>query len=458
MAIYHLTTRGGKAHQGRAIRHSDYIAREGIYAERNDLIAREVGNMPTWAQTSSADFWQACDELERANGRAYREFEVALPRELTHEQQRELVRQFVSEQLGNKHVYEWALHDKGDGNPHAHIMFSERMQDGIERERELFFKRANSKTPERGGCAKDDGWRGTKGNPPVRLQEARARWADLQNAHLERAGELARVDHRTLAAQGIDRIPQLHVGFQDEDRIGVHAERQQRNENIKLANQEAQTRAELAGAMREMAELEAKLKAERDRQERLRQSEEQARERQRQRQQEVIAMGQRLLIEAAEVKAQSQERASIDLDLAQMPLVDYERQVLREMYDRMKVKRDDLVEKIQQSEKRNVLRRWFAPTTPEAIQRLAELEARCHELNEWQKRGHGGDDPELNAARARHRENLAKAIKHGLVEDPLMGEERRRKSREAAQQEKVQEQAEDLKNEHSGPDKGGMEM
>ena len=67
---------------------------------------------------------------------------------------------------------------------------------------------------------------------------------------------------------------------------------------------------------------------------------------------------------------------------------------------------DELAEKIQQSENRNVLRRWLAPTTSEEIQGLAELEARCHELNEWQKRGHGGDDPELNAARARHRENL----------------------------------------------------
>lgn len=216
--------------------------------------------MPTWAQANSADFWQACDELERANGRAYREFEVALPRELTHEQQRELVRQFVSEQLGNKHVYEWALHDKGDGNPHAHIMFSERMQDGIERERKQFFKRANSKSPERGGCTKDDGWRGTKGNPPVRLQEARGRWADLQNAHLERAGELARVDHRTLTAQGIDRIPQLHVGFRHQDRPEVRAERQQRNEAIKLAGQAPQARAALEVAQRELAEIAAAIR------------------------------------------------------------------------------------------------------------------------------------------------------------------------------------------------------
>ena len=129
------------------------------------------------------------------------------------------------------------------------------MQDGIERERELFFKRANSKTPERGGCAKDDGWRGTKGNPPVRLQEARARWADLQNGHLERGGELARVDHRTLEAQGVERRPQIHVGFRRQDRPEVRAERQQRNEAIKLAGQAPQARAALEVAQRELAEI-----------------------------------------------------------------------------------------------------------------------------------------------------------------------------------------------------------
>lgn len=236
MAIYHLTTRGGKAHKGNAVRHVEYISREGRYSDRDDLVYSEAGNMPSWVKDDTKTFWDSCDTLERTNGRAYREFELALPRELPHKENIDLVADFVREQLGTLHAYEWAIHDKNDGNPHAHIMFSERMQDGIDRSREQYFKRANSKAPERGGCPKDDGWRGTRGNPPVRLNEARARWADLQNIHLDRAGELARVDHRSLWSQEIDRRPQIHVGFQDPARPEIHQERAEYNEMIKAAN------------------------------------------------------------------------------------------------------------------------------------------------------------------------------------------------------------------------------
>lgn len=260
MAIYHMTTRTGKAHQGRAVRHGSYIRRAGLYADRNDIAAHEYGNMPAWANDNPAEFWQACDTLERSNGRAYREIELALPRELDRNQQIELVRQYVREQLGQRHAYEWSVHDKGDGNPHAHVMFSERMLDGMERDREQFFKRANSKNPERGGCAKDDGWRGTKYDQPERLLEARARWAELQNMHLERAGELARVDHRSLEAQGIEREAQIHVGPVAAQGEQIHAERYERNEAIKLVNQEAQVKAELAQAEKGFEAAQAELK------------------------------------------------------------------------------------------------------------------------------------------------------------------------------------------------------
>lgn len=248
MAIYHLATRAGKAHQGQAVKHAEYIEREGLYEDRNDLVAREAGNMPSWAQDDTADFWKAADELERANGRAYREFEVALPRELDHDQQAALVRDFVKEQLGDRHAYEWAIHDKGDGNPHAHIMFSERMQDGVDPDRDHYFKR-----PEKGGCRKDGRWNVGRGQKSEVLQKARARWAELQNIHLERAGELVRVDHRTLEEQGIDRRPQIHVGFHDPARPAIREERHQRNEDIKLANEAAQikARAERCNAVEE---------------------------------------------------------------------------------------------------------------------------------------------------------------------------------------------------------------
>ncbi|PAP00301.1 MobA/MobL family protein, partial [Salmonella enterica] len=61
------------------------------------------GNMPSWAKKFPADLWKAADEFERKNGTAYREFEIALPRELTREHRIELVEDFVLMDLGNRH-------------------------------------------------------------------------------------------------------------------------------------------------------------------------------------------------------------------------------------------------------------------------------------------------------------------------------------------------------------------
>ena len=212
MASYHCTVKvGGK---GKAASHSAYISREGKYSGREryeDLEATAHGNMPKWAEHNPAHFWDAADEHERANGATYREIEVALPRELTPEQRRELVEDFIQQELGDRHAYQWAIHtpkaalEKGE-QPHAHIMYSERTRDGIDRDPEQYFKRYNAKNPERGGCRKDSA--GTE----ERLQATRERWASVQNAHLERHGHAVRVDHRSLEAQGIDRQPEKHLG------------------------------------------------------------------------------------------------------------------------------------------------------------------------------------------------------------------------------------------------------
>ncbi|MCP2770636.1 MobA/MobL family protein, partial [Salmonella enterica subsp. enterica serovar Typhimurium] len=83
-----------------------------------------------------AELWKAADEFERKNGTAYREIEIALPRELTREQRIELVEDFVQKELGNRHAYQYAIHNPpgaidGKEQPHAHIMFCERINDGI---------------------------------------------------------------------------------------------------------------------------------------------------------------------------------------------------------------------------------------------------------------------------------------------------------------------------------------
>jgi hypothetical protein len=212
MASYHCTVKvGGK---GKAAAHGAYISREGKYSGRNryeDLEATGYGNMPKWAEHNPQHFWNAADEYERANGATYREIEVALPRELTAEQRRELVEDFIKQEIGENHAYQWAIHtpkaalEKGE-QPHAHIMYSERTIDGIDRDPDQYFKRYNGKSPEKGGCKKDSA--GTD----ERLQATRQRWANVQNTHLERHGHDARVDHRSLKDQGIDREPEKHLG------------------------------------------------------------------------------------------------------------------------------------------------------------------------------------------------------------------------------------------------------
>jgi hypothetical protein len=139
MASYHLSVKtGGK---GSASPHADYISRDGKYAREkdSDLEHKESGNMPAWAAHKPSEFWKAADTSERANGCTYREIEIALPRELKPEQRLELVRDFVQQEIGDRHAYQFAIHNPkaaiaGGEQPHAHIMFSERINDGIHRD------------------------------------------------------------------------------------------------------------------------------------------------------------------------------------------------------------------------------------------------------------------------------------------------------------------------------------
>ncbi|EEU4199822.1 MobA/MobL family protein [Escherichia coli] len=136
MATYHLSVKfGGK---GQAANHADYIERKGEYAKRKDLEYTEHGNMPEWARDNPSHFWQAADQFERANGSTYRELEIALPRELTPEQRLELVQDFVRQEAGERHAWSFAIHNPkasidGGEQPHAHIMMSQRVNDGIDR-------------------------------------------------------------------------------------------------------------------------------------------------------------------------------------------------------------------------------------------------------------------------------------------------------------------------------------
>jgi hypothetical protein len=169
--------------------------------------------MPSWTEDDASAYWDAADLYERANGRLYVSADFALPRDLSVADQIALARDFAESVTGAERLpYTLAIHAGHDANgqahnPHAHLMFSERRNDGIERSREQWFRRANRDDPERGGAPKSRAFHGRDW-----VEQARERWATLTNAMLEARGRTDRVDHRSYARQGIHREPGRHYG------------------------------------------------------------------------------------------------------------------------------------------------------------------------------------------------------------------------------------------------------
>ena len=226
MAVFHLKVSVGSRAGGQsAVAKADYIEREGRYEQdREELEHKEHGNMPEWAEGDPRSYWEAADEYERANGRLYREVQFALPKELNEGQRRELASGFAGRMTeGERLPYTLAVH-RGDGeNPHAHLMFSERVTDGIERSREQWFRRTNRKEPEKGGARKS-----RAGSARDWMDKTREAWEREANEALERAGYGERIDRRSLAerrdeayqagdlerAAELSRKPNVHLGPQ----------------------------------------------------------------------------------------------------------------------------------------------------------------------------------------------------------------------------------------------------
>lgn len=263
MAIGRLSMKVGKA--GKAGPHAAYIARDGQYANRLErgerLEATESGNMPAWAEGQPQAFWQAADAFERSNGTTYREMEIALPRELDAPQRIELAREWVRQEIGDRHAYQWAIHvptaADGGEQPHLHLMFSERQRDGLERDPDQYFKRYNAKAPEKGGARKGYGPNAgqtlTRSERAADLKELRGRWQEMANQHLERAGIEARIDMRSHADRGLDYAPeakQLPSQWRDqEQRAQVLEYRAARGEQQRAAGELRQAVPDLQGEL-----------------------------------------------------------------------------------------------------------------------------------------------------------------------------------------------------------------
>ena len=205
--------------------------------------------LPPNAPKAYADpqtLWNAVDAAETSvNAQTARSMLFALPRELTDEQNLALVRNFCQKEFVDKGmVCNFFYHDKGDGNPHIHIMLTLRAMDEngkwLPKSKNVYALDENGNRI----CTPNGRWKRVKVNT-VDWNERkygeiwRQDWAAAQNAALEAAGRMERVDMRSLERQGVeDRLPQKHLGPTASalERKGVSSERGDENRKIISVN------------------------------------------------------------------------------------------------------------------------------------------------------------------------------------------------------------------------------
>lgn len=184
------------------------------HSRRDDVLHKEIF-LPSrleqpdagmeWARDRSM-LWNAAEKAEQmSNSRVAREYQVALPAELSAEQRVVLARAFSREIADRYNVaVDLAIHaPRPEGDPrnfHAHLLATTR---------EITSEGMGAKV----GVDMQGDVRSELGLPPSRqeFRTLRARWAELANGALREANLEARIDHRTLEAQGIDRKPRPHL-------------------------------------------------------------------------------------------------------------------------------------------------------------------------------------------------------------------------------------------------------
>lgn len=272
MASYHLSVKTIKRSAGRTAtaaaayrvgeriecqregRVHDYTRKQGI--EETFILAPK--DAPDWA-TDRSRLWNEVEASEtRRNSVTAREWELALPSEISAEARSQITRDFAQELVSRYGVAVdvaiHAPHREGDQrNHHAHVLTSTRKL-------------------EAGGFTAKTRVLDSAKTGGVEIEQMRGLWAELQNRALERVGEVERVDHRSLekqretalergdklSAEELDRDPELKLGpaaNSMERRAKVMAERQGR-EYVPVTERGAVVHAarQARAAFREMRE------------------------------------------------------------------------------------------------------------------------------------------------------------------------------------------------------------
>ncbi|MGL4967403.1 MAG: Ti-type conjugative transfer relaxase TraA [Inquilinus sp.] len=150
------------------------------------------------------------EDARRIDEQHANEIVMALPVELTREQNIMLVREFVRDHITPRgFVADWVLHDKGDGNPHAHLTHTLRPLTD-----EGFGRKTMPVLGEDGQAVRVNGkivYRQFAGGREL-VQQLRTAWGDVVNTHLARAGLDFHIDMRSYAERGFDVTPGIHLG------------------------------------------------------------------------------------------------------------------------------------------------------------------------------------------------------------------------------------------------------
>jgi ATP-dependent exoDNAse (exonuclease V) alpha subunit len=224
MAIYHLSVKpvsrgvGRSATAAAAYRSASQVADRTTgqvfdYTRKSGVEHAEIV-LPTEAAKRDINWprereqlWNVAEEAEkRKDARVAREYEVALPHELSQRERTELVREF-SQEIANRFgvAVDFAIHKphrEGDErNHHAHVLTTTRRIEATGLGAKAEIEWADTDRAKRGlGPAKEE------------VAAIRERWATLTNEKLQEHGHESRVDHRSLKDQGIDREPTTHLG------------------------------------------------------------------------------------------------------------------------------------------------------------------------------------------------------------------------------------------------------
>lgn len=239
MAIYHFSAKMIKRSEGQsATAHAAYCAHEKIadfrtgevhdYRRRNlrdeisfaEIIAPE--NAPEFC-SDRAQLWSEVEQTEkRKDAQVARSITVALPRELSKEQNKQLARRFCTDTFAAQGmVADCCIHDIDSDNPHAHIILTTRQltADGFGK--------------------KNRDW-----NDKKTLEHWRKSWSEYANSALKSAQIDAQIDHRSYKDQGVDLVPGVHLGktVAEMERKGKRTPRgdiyrltKQRNEHVRKA-------------------------------------------------------------------------------------------------------------------------------------------------------------------------------------------------------------------------------